>query len=182
MTRRREYRLRGMPERISIRQFQTSCDQSHCRHRNQPRRPTRPPRSARRSILLLLQPLPQSPLQPLAEPRRHLQHPLIAIQLDHIPRPRQHRRAARARPKMFIHRQTQRPIHFPIHVIGNLAPHLFTVQRIVVHHGLFPFSNGSRLNQPCSHPAASRSRNISRARNSRVFTEATVMPSASAVS
>ncbi len=179
MSRRCEYRLHRMPKRISVRQFQTTGNQRHCRHRHQPRRPTRPPRPT----LLGHQSLPQPFLQTLAESRRHLQHPLVPIQLNHIPRPRQQRRAALASSKMFVHRRAQSRIHFSIDVIRNLAPHLFAIQHFLIHyHGLFPFSNGSRLNQPCSHPAASRSRSISRARNSRVFTEATVIPSASAVS
>ena len=83
---------------------------------------------------------------------------------------------------MLVHRRAQRRVYFSVDVIRNLAPDLFAIQLFVAYHGLVPFSNGNRLNQPCSHPAASRSRSISRARNSRVFTEATVMPSASAVS
>ncbi len=82
------------------------------------------------------------------------------------------RPSKRAAPRPLLHPRNSKSRATPV----RNSPHF------VVHHGLVPFSNGSRLNQPCSHPAASRSRSISRARNSRVFTEATVIPSASAVS
>src|SRR5258708_28882497 len=83
---------------------------------------------------------------------------------------------------MFVHRRAERGIDFAVQVIRDLVPHLFAVHGFPVHHGLLPFSNGKRLNQPCSHPAASRSRNINRARSKRVFTEPVDMPRASAVS
>src|ERR1700741_366976 len=84
--------------------------------------------------------------------------------------------------EVFVHGGAQGGIHIALQVIRNLAPHFFEVHSFQVHHGLVPFSKGRRLNQPCSQPAASRSRNISRARNSRVFTDAMEIPSASAVS
>ena len=166
-----------MPVTQRVRQLHTSGDQDQRRHRHQPRRPARPSASLHRSIRR------ETLLQPPTETRRHLEHALIAIQLNHIPHPRHHRRTTRAGLEMFVHRRSQCGIHVSIDVIRYFTPHLFAVQHSLIrYHGLFPFSNGNRLNQPCSHPAASRSRSISRARNSRVFTEATVMPSASAVS
>ncbi len=126
--------------------------------------------------------LSQSSLQSPPKSRWHLDHPLVAIQPDHIPRPLQHRRAALACAEMLVHRRAQRGVDFALEIIRNLVPHPFAVHGSFLYHGLLPFSNGNRLNQPCSHPAASRSRNINRARSSRVFTDATEIPSASAVS
>src|SRR5271166_1300762 len=176
-----------MLERNRIHQRQSSSKKSHRRQRNHPSRPTRPPLAAGNgsrqplfpSLLhLLFKPL----LQPLAETRRDFQHSFISVKLNHITRPCQHRCTTLATAEVLIHRDAKRSVHFAVDVIRNLAPDLFAIRLLVAYHGLVPFSNGSRLNQPCSHPPASRSRNISRARSSRVFTEAAVMPSASAVS
>ena len=109
----------------------------------------------------------------------HFDHALVAIQLDYIASSFQHRLASRASAEVFVHRHAQRGIHIAFDVIRDLLPHLLAIDS---YHGLVPFSKGSRLNQPCSHPPASRSRNIRRARNNRVFTEATEIPRASAVS
>src|SRR6202022_2454772 len=78
-------------------------------------------------------------------------------------------------PEVLFHRRPQAAIHVIFQIVRDFPPNLFAAH----YHGLLPFSKGRRLNQPRSQPAASRSRSISRARNSRVFTEAVEIPSAS---
>ena len=133
--------------------------------------------------------LQTTPIARRRRDREFVYHALVGIQRNYIARPFQHGPALLARKKMRVHRRAQPGIDVALNVVRDLLPHLFAVHCVLIvlvvvgiHHGLFPFSNGKRLNQPCSHPAASRSRNIKRARNSRVFTDATEIPSASAVS
>src|SRR4029077_8100356 len=111
-----------------------------------------------------------------------LQHAFVAIKRYDIARACEHGAAARAVLKMRVHRHPQRGVDFVVNVIRNLAPDLLAIHCFSIHHGLVPFQNGRRLNQPCCHPAASKSRSISRARSNLVFTDATEMPNASAVS
>src|SRR6266566_10152674 len=59
-------------------------------------------------------------------------------------------------------------------IIRDLAPYLFASD----YHGLTPFSKDSLVLQLPPNPGDSRSRNISRALNSRVFTDAVEIPSA----
>src|SRR5260370_31958876 len=82
------------------------------------------------------------------------------------------------RSEVLFHRRPQAGIHVIFQIVRDFAPNLFAAH----YHGLLPFSKGRRLNQPPSQPAASRSRSISLARNSRVFPEAVEIPKASAVS
>src|SRR5579863_2279834 len=154
---------------------QPTRKKKYSRHRNQPRTPRGPTTPDLRTSR-------QLPLQPPSESRRDLDHPLVAIQPDHIARPFQHRPALCACLEVLVHGRAQAAIHLAVEIVRHLPPHDLAVHCSPVHHGLLPFSNGSRLNQPCSQPPASRSRNISRARSSLVFTEATEIPSASAVS
>src|SRR6266576_566615 len=135
-------------------------------------RPGRPVPSANPSALR------KPAFQPASEPSGYFDHALVAIQPDYVLSSFQHRLASRASAEVFFHRHAQPGIQIAFDVIRDLLPHLLAID----YHGLVPFSKGRRLNQPCSHPPASRSRNMRRARSNRVFTEATEIPSASAVS
>src|SRR5579863_2479630 len=176
-----QLRPQGAFRGIRIRQPQTQGKQQHCRHRHQPRRPRRPGSWADTSVAS------QPFFQPLAEARWRLDHAFITVQTNDIPSAFKNRRTTPAAANMLVHFRAQTHAHLAVHIAGDLAPDCFATHPVwfhifSAHHGLVPFSKGRRLNQPCSHPPASRSRNMSRARRSRVFTEATEMPSASAVS
>src|SRR5205807_4117215 len=101
---------------------------------------------------------------------------------DHVARSLEQRPASRARLEMLIHAGAEAGLDVIFEIVRDFAPHVLAVHSFIVHHGLVPFSNGTRLNQPCSQPAARMSRSMRRARNRRVLTEAIEMPSASAVS
>src|SRR6201984_3914490 len=77
-----------------------------------------------------------------------------------------------------FHGGASRGIHVVLQRVGDLRPDMFAVD----YHGLFPFSNGKRPNHEPPRPGASGSRSMRRARNSRVLTDACVIPRASAVS
>src|SRR5437868_10361822 len=79
---------------------------------------------------------------------------------------------------MLFHGGSQFWIDIAFKVIRYLAPYLFTAD----YHGLFPFAKDRRSFQIVPNPGASRSRNIRRARKSRVLTAALEMPNVFAVS
>src|SRR5207302_2658528 len=122
--------------------------------------------------------LSQSVLEPGAEPRGHFDHALVAIKLNYVARAFEQRPASRARLEMLLHAGAEGGLDVIFEIVRKFAPHMFAVHGFIVHHGLVPFSKGRRLNQPCSQPAASRSRSMRRARKRRVFTEAIEMTSA----
>src|SRR5205814_2809412 len=80
--------------------------------------------------------------------------------------------------EMFFHGCQQGRVDLLFNVVRNLAPHFLARY----YHGFFPFTKLNRLLQLPPSPGASKSRNMRRARNKRVFTLATVMSSAFAVS
>src|SRR6266496_1789134 len=67
---------------------------------------------------------------------------------------------------------------FAFQIVRDLAPYLFALD----YHGLTPFSKDNLVFQLPPNPGDSRSRNIRRALNSRVFTDAVEIPSAWEVS
>src|SRR5205085_3356680 len=80
--------------------------------------------------------------------------------------------------EMFFHGRPQGRVDLLLNVFRNLAPYFLAGH----YHGFFPFTKLNRLFQLPPSPGASKSRNMRRARNKRVFTLATVMSSAFAVS
>src|SRR2546425_2099972 len=120
----------------------------------------------------------QSAAQTYAETYRHFQQALVAIKLDHVAGPIQHRSAMLAVTEMFFHGRPQGWVDFCLNVVRNLAPYFLAGY----YHGFFPFTKLNRLFQLPPSPGASKSRNMRRARNKRVFTLAMGMSSAFAVS
>src|SRR5207249_7241985 len=80
--------------------------------------------------------------------------------------------------EMLFHGRPQGRVDLLLNIVRNLAPYLLAGY----YHGFFPFAKLNRLLQLPPNPGASKSRNMRRARNKRVFTLATVMSSAFAVS
>src|SRR6266478_523817 len=80
--------------------------------------------------------------------------------------------------EMFFHGRPQGWVDLCLDVVRNLAPYFLAGY----YHGFFPFTKLNRLFQLPPSLGASKSRNMRRARNSRVFTLAPVMSSAFAVS
>src|SRR5215471_3097404 len=78
---------------------------------------------------------------------------------------------------MLFHGNAQLGSHLAVDIVRNLSPHLFAVD----YHGLVPLANESLLQLP-PRPGLSRSRSISRARSSRVLTDAVEICNALAVS
>src|SRR2546425_6581230 len=80
--------------------------------------------------------------------------------------------------EMFFHGRPQGWVDFCLNIVRNLAPYFLARY----YHGFFPFTKLNRLFQLPPNPGASKSLNMRRARNKRVFTLATGMSSALAVS
>src|SRR5215469_15867907 len=79
---------------------------------------------------------------------------------------------------VFFHGSSQNRVDVAIQIIRDVSPHVFAAD----YHGFAPFSKDALGLQLPPSPGANRSRNISRARNSRVLTDAVDIPSAFAVS
>src|SRR6267154_3064026 len=110
--------------------------------------------------------------------QRHFQQAFVPVQLHHIACSFEHRGAALAFLEVLLHGRPQTGIEIIIEKIRDFAPHLFAVD----YHGFVPFLNDTfRFHAP-SKPGASMSRSMSRALSNRVFTAATEIPSACAVS
>src|SRR5215467_11230201 len=88
-------------------------------------------------------------------------------------------RAARTLADVGIQSGTESGVDLAVEIVRDLLPDLLAAH---CYHGLFPFSKGTRLNHDSLIRGASKSRNISRARNNRVLTEAREIPKASATS
>src|SRR2546425_4267208 len=158
-------RFRMLRTKRSIKCGRTPC---HAANRNQRGRGNSyhpAPGAASRGGHLLF----QSAAQASAETHRHFQQALVAIKLDHVAGPIQHRSAMLAVTEMFFHGRSQGWVYFLFNVVRNLAPHFLAGY----YHGFFPFAKLNRLFQLPPSPGASKSRNMRRARNKRVFTPAT---------
>src|SRR4051812_37986340 len=114
----------------------------------------------------------------MAESKRHFDHAVVPVQLDYVACPRKDRAASLASADVFVHGSAQPGLYFAVEIIRNLAPHLFAIH----YHGFVPFPKDILLIHGPPNPGASRSRNISRARSKRVFTDAVEIFNASAVS
>src|SRR5437762_7482328 len=79
--------------------------------------------------------------------------------------------------EMLFHGRPQGRVDLLLTIVRNLAPYFLARY----YHGFFPFTKLNRLFQLPPNPGASKSRNMRRARNKRVFTLATGMSSAFAV-
>src|SRR5579872_6278559 len=113
-------------------------------------------------------------MQTLAISLRWFKHTVFLIEADHISSAVEYRAALLAHVEMLLHGGAQVWGDFVVKVIRNLAPHLFAGH----YHGLVPFANDNLLLQLPPRPGANRSRNISRARRSRVLTDAVETPRA----
>src|SRR5208282_4661517 len=120
----------------------------------------------------------QPPVQTVAEPQGHFEHPFVAVELNHIARSVEHSCAVLAATKMLFHSSAQARIDFTFEIVRNLPPHIFAAD----YHGFVPLTKSSLLLQLPPSPGASRSRSISRARSKRVLTDAVEIPRALAVS
>src|SRR5438132_1766481 len=87
---------------------------------------------ASRSRHLLL----QSAAQASAETHRHFKQALVAIKLDHIAGPIQHRSAMLAVTEMFFHGCPQGRVDLLLNIVRNLAPYFLAGY----YHGFFPRS------------------------------------------
>src|SRR3954469_23789433 len=114
----------------------------------------------------------------MAESKRHFDHAVVPVKLYYIAGPRQNCAASLASANMIVHGSAHSGIDFAIEIIRNLAPDLFAIH----YHGFVPFPKDILLIHGPPNPGASRSRNISRARSKRVFTDAVEIFNASAVS
>src|SRR6266853_6861624 len=114
----------------------------------------------------------------MAESQRYIDHALVAIQLDHVSRALEHRPAAITLTEVRLHRHAQTRIDVIFKIVRDLLPDLFAVD----YHGLVPFAKCSLVLQVPPSPGANRSRSMSRARSSRVLTDAEEIPRALAVS
>src|ERR1700735_5680284 len=139
-----------MAEQRGPRQFKAAGDQDCCRCCDHPAQEGVPGGSH-----IFFQP----PVQPVAEPQRDFDHPLIAVQLNDIAHTIEHCYAAFATLKMLVHGGPQTWIYIAFKVVGNLSPNLFAVD----YHGFTPFAKDNLLLQLPPKPGASRSRSMRRA-------------------
>src|SRR6266576_4141977 len=114
----------------------------------------------------------------MTESQRYIDHALVAIQLDDVSCALKHRSAALTLPKVRLHGSTQIRIDVIFEIVRDLLPDLFAVD----YHGLVPFAKCNLVLQLPPSPGANRSRSMSRARSSRVLTDALEIPRAFAVS
>src|SRR6266850_7420372 len=114
----------------------------------------------------------------MTKSQRYIDHALVAIQLDHVSRPVEHGAAALTLPEMRFHGSAQIRIDVIFEIVGDLVPDLFAVD----YHALLPFAKCNLVPQVPPSPGAKRSRSMSRARNSRVLTDAVEIPRVFAVS
>src|SRR5260370_41856898 len=95
--------------------------------------------------------LPRKPASPAcAEGRRQLKGAVVAIQMDHIPGAIEHRCAVLAFLEMSLHGGAQLRVRFAFQIIRDFLPYLLATD----YHGLFPFPNGVRPNQPSAKAGA----------------------------
>src|SRR6266571_1615405 len=114
----------------------------------------------------------------MTKSQRYIDHALVAIQLDHVSSALEHGSAAVTLPEVRLHGSTQIRIDVIFEVVGDLLPDLFAVD----YHGLVPFAKCNLVLQVPPSPGANRSRSMSRARSSRVLTDAVEIPRVFAVS
>src|ERR1700720_2496643 len=114
----------------------------------------------------------------MAESKWYIDHALVAIQLDHVSRAFEDRPAAFTLTEVCLHGDAQVRIDVIFEIVGDLLPDLFAVD----YHGLVPFAKCSFVLQVPPSPGANRSRSMSRARSSRVLTDAEEIPRVLAVS
>src|SRR5213593_5271979 len=100
-----------------------------------------------------------------AKTHRHFKQALVAIKVDHVAGPIQHRSAMLAVTEMLFHGRPQGRVDLLLNIVRNLAPYFLARY----YHGFFPFTKLNRLFQLPPSPGASKSRNMRRARNKRVF-------------
>src|SRR5882724_8344571 len=98
--------------------------------------------------------------------------------MDHISGAIEHRCAVLAFLEMSLHGGAQLRVRFAFQIVRDFQPYLLATD----YHGLLPFPDGARLNQPFAKAGARISRSMSRARSRRVLTLANEMLNASALS
>src|SRR5690348_249599 len=98
----------------------------------------------------------------------HIDHALVTKQLDNISCAFQYRLATLAFLEMGVHGCAQIRLNVALEIIRDLLPHKLAVD----YHGLVPFANCNRVLQAPPNPGANKSRSMSRARRSRVLTDA----------
>src|SRR5262249_5583438 len=118
------------------------------------------------------------PVQAVFKPQRQIDHALVTKQLDNIPCAFQYGIATLALLEMGVHGCAQIRLNVALEIIRDLLPHLLAVD----YHGLVPFANCNRVLHAPPNPGANKSLNMSRARKSRVLTDAVEIPRALAVS
>jgi hypothetical protein len=108
----------------------------------------------------------------------YIDHALVAIPLDHVSGVSEHGPTSPTLQGVRFPYSAKARINVVFEIVGDFVPDSFAVHC----HGSVPFAKCSLVRQDPPSPGANRSRSMSRALSSRVFTDAVEIPSAFALS